>query len=55
MEADERAELGPGFAELATAFQELAEVLLDGGHSELTPQRIVDLALGLCPGLSTRA
>lgn len=49
MEADERLELGPGLGELAAAFQELVEVLLNGGEVTLTPQRIVDVAAGIMP------
>lgn len=50
MEADERAELGRGLGELADAFHMLVEVLLDGGKAKLTPQRIVDVAVGVMPG-----
>jgi hypothetical protein len=49
VETDERAELGPGLGELAAAFQELVEVLLDDGEAKLTPQRIVDFAAGIMP------
>lgn len=50
MDADERAELGHGLGELAAGFQELVEVLLQGGEAKLTLQRIVDVAAVIMPG-----
>ena len=50
MEDDERAEVASALAKLAAAFTGLVEVLLDGGHAQLSPQRIVDIAARVMPG-----
>lgn len=50
MDTDDRAELAPALCELAAAFTALVEVLLDNGHAQLTPQRIVDIAARVMPG-----
>jgi hypothetical protein len=50
VEPEERAEIGAALAELAAAFTVLVQVLLDGGQTELTPQRIVDVAARMMPG-----
>lgn len=49
MEPQERAEIGAALAQLAAAFTGLVEVLLDGGQTKLTPQRIVDVAAKVMP------
>jgi hypothetical protein len=47
---EERAEIGTVLGELAAAFSGLVEVLLDGRHPCLTPERIVDVAARVMPG-----
>jgi hypothetical protein len=50
VDTDDRAELAPALCELAAAFTALVQVLLDNGHAQLTPQRIVDIAARIMPG-----
>jgi hypothetical protein len=50
MEDEERAEIASALAELAAAFTDLVQVLLDGGQTQLSPQRIVDVAARTMPG-----
>jgi hypothetical protein len=50
VEAEDRPEITSTLGELAAAFNTLVQALLDDGHAELTPQRIVDLAARVMPG-----
>ena len=47
---EEQAELASALAELVGAFNRLVQVLLDGDQTQLSPQRIVDVAARVMPG-----